>query len=74
MQMPARLAVLLLATMLLAACTTAQGGEDSGNLSSSTQERGNVSGESIATDSADENPPTDKPAPIQTETATFALG
>ncbi len=74
MQIPVKIAVLLLATMLIAACTTAPGGETSENLSGNSQERENVSKESTATDSADENPPTDHAVPIQTETATFALG
>jgi hypothetical protein len=74
MQNPVRMAVLLLAPMLLAACTTAQGGKTLVNLSGSNQQVENVSEKNTVTDAADENPPTNKAEPIQTRTATFALG
>ena len=74
MQSPVRMAILLLAALLLAACTAARGEEASETLSGSNQEAKNVSEGSRATGSVDENSSTDEAAPIQTETATFALG
>ena len=79
MQIPLRMAILLLvalllAALLLAACTAARGGEAAATLSGRNQEGKNGSEESVAMGSVDENSPADKAAPIQTEKANFALG
>jgi hypothetical protein len=74
MQSPTKMAVLLLAAILLGGCTAAIGGAGSGAGSGSDNERDAMSQEVTATVSEDGVPPAGDATPASTETATFALG
>jgi len=75
MLVPGKAAVLLLTALILAACTAAGGGEASGNLPGSDQERASVSETDRAIQQpADETAPPGGSAATQIQTATFALG
>jgi hypothetical protein len=67
-------AALLLVAILLGACATAFGGDNTAALSRNASERDAASEEAAVTASAGVAAPTDMAAAAITETATFALG
>jgi hypothetical protein len=74
MSSPAKVLVLLLAALLLAACTAAGDGEAPATLPKDNSEGDKVSETMSASGSEGETPSEGQTAPIETKTATFALG